>query len=153
MVSTGAAHAAESKKSTQENIVKVISLLLKEDKKRLFDMVKKLNARQEFAAMAQVLLRELLPRFSPEELMDEFKKAGGGLKDMLIATEMYSGKHYTRVDRNLKRSYYVQFVLSQMTLLEDKKLDSKEEKPVERKRDKKSKRKKEESKRANLFAE
>jgi len=36
-------------------------------------MVKKLNARQEFASMAQVLLRELLPRFSPEELMEEFK--------------------------------------------------------------------------------
>ena len=71
--------------------------------------------------MAQVLLRELLPRFSAEELMSEFKQAGGGLKSLLEATEMYSGKHYTRADRNLKRTFYVQYVLSQMTLLEDKK--------------------------------
>ena len=71
--------------------------------------------------MAQVLLRELLPRFSAEELMTEFKQAGGGLKSLLEATEMYSGKHYTRADRNLKRTFYVQYVLSQMTLLEDKK--------------------------------
>jgi len=56
-------------------------------------MVKKLNARQEYSSMAQVLLRELLPRFSPEELMEEFKLAGGGLKILLEATEMYSSKH------------------------------------------------------------
>ena len=34
---------------------------------------------------------------------------------------MYSDKHYTRADRNLKKTFYVQYVLSQMTLLEDKK--------------------------------
>lgn len=62
--------------------------------------------------MAQVLLRELLPRFSPEELMEEFKLAGGGLKILLEATEMYSSKHYIRADRNLKRSFYIQYVLS-----------------------------------------
>ena len=70
-------------------------------------MIKKLNARQEYASMAQVLLRELLPRFSAEELMSEFKQAGGGLKGILEATEMYSGRHYTRADRNLKRTFYV----------------------------------------------
>ena len=107
-------------------MAKVIALLVKEDKKKLFETIKKLNARQEFASMAQVLLRELLPRFSPEELMEEFKQAGGGLKAILEATGMYSEKHYTRVDRNLKRSFYVQYVLSQMTLLEDKKLTEKE---------------------------
>ena len=34
--------------------------------------------------------------------------------------EMYSSKHYSRVDGNLKRTFYVQYVLGQMTLLEDK---------------------------------
>ena len=41
---------------------------------------------------------------------------------LLEATEMYSDKHYTRADRNLKRSFYVHYVLSQMTLLDEKKL-------------------------------
>lgn len=49
---TGSAHLAENKKQTEQNIVKVMNLLLKEDKKRLFDMIKKLNARQEYALMA-----------------------------------------------------------------------------------------------------
>ena len=111
---------AEDKKKTEQSIAKVISLLIKEDKKKLFEMIKKLNARQQYASMAQVLLRELLPRFEASELMEEFKQSGGGLKSILEATEMYSDKHYTRADRNLKRTFYVQYVLSQMTLLEDK---------------------------------
>ena len=44
----------------------MIGLLIKEDKKKLFETIKKLNARQEYASMAQVLLKELLPRFSAE---------------------------------------------------------------------------------------
>lgn len=74
--------------------------------------------------MAQVLLRELLPSFDVKELVAEFKKDGkgsGGLKGILEALDMYSGKHFTRADRNLKRTFYVKYVLSQMTLLEDKK--------------------------------
>ena len=71
--------------------------------------------------MAQTLLKEMLPRFSADELVDEFKQSGGGLGAILEATEMYSGKHYTRVDSNLKRTFYVQYVLSQMTLLDNTK--------------------------------
>ena len=65
-----------------------------------------------------MLLRELLPRFAADELVDEFKQEGGAaaLKAILEATDTYSEKHYTRADRNLKRSFYVQYVLSQMTL-------------------------------------
>ena len=94
-------------------------------------------------------MKELLPRFGAEALVDEFKQSGGGLKGILEATEMYSGKHYSRVDGNLKRTFYVQYVLSQMTLLEDKKLlaeklEQGEAPPVgqDRKRDKKAKSKK-----------
>ena len=63
---------------------------------------------------------------------------------------MYSGKHYSRVDGNLKRTFYVQYVLSQMTLLEDNnKTESKTphgktsaEAKNDRKREKKAKGKK-----------
>ena len=84
--------------------------------------------------------------------MDEFKQSGGGLKGILEATEMYSGKHYSRVDGNLKRTFYVQYVLSQMTLLEDNKAGAKlrqgqkgaaeNAKSSDRKREKKAKGKK-----------
>ena len=96
-------------------------------------------------------MKELLPRFGAEALVDEFKQSGGGLKGILEATEMYSGKHYSRVDGNLKRTFYVQYVLSQMTLLEDNnKAGSKARQQVQksaeaqsdRKREKKAKGKK-----------
>lgn len=112
-----------------------------------------------------MLLRELLPRFAADELVDEFKQEGGAaaLKAILEATDTYSEKHYTRADRNLKRSFYVQYVLSQMTLLEDKKLlaekleeSTSQPKITEKKREKKSKGKmasrvKKAAKTANLF--
>ena len=38
---------------------------------------------------------------------------------MIEATELYSNKHYERADKNLKQVYYVNYVLSQMTLQDD----------------------------------
>ena len=125
-------------------------------------MIKKLNARQQYASMAQVLLRELLPRFDIEELVAEFKEAsvGGGLKNIIEALDMYSAKHFTRADRNLKRTFYVKYVLSQMTLIEDKKqlesqanIQTMPEIPSGRKRDKKAARKAERKSKTNLFKE
>ena len=111
------------KGGTTQNITKVVTLLLKEDKRKLLETIKKLNTRQQYASMAQVLLKEILPRFSAEELVEQFRE-NGGLKEMIEATEMYSSKHYTRTDKNLKSVYYVNYVLSQMTLQEDvKKLE------------------------------
>ena len=122
VLATGQPHQSSTDRKKQTKaIAKVIGLLIKEDKKKLFEMIKKLNARQQYASMAQTLLKEMLPRFSADELVDEFKQSGGGLGAILEATEMYSGKHYTRVDSNLKRTFYVQYVLSQMTLLDNTK--------------------------------
>ena len=68
--------------------------------------------------MAQILLKEILPCFSADDLIEQFRE-GGGLKEMLEATELYSSKHYARADKNLKNVFYVNYVLSQMTLQED----------------------------------
>ena len=81
-------------------------------------MIKKLNARQQYASMAQVLLKEVLPHFNADDLIDQFKESGG-LKELLEATDVYSKKHYERADRNLKSVYYVNYVISQMTLQDD----------------------------------
>ena len=53
-----------------------------------------------------------MPRFDINELVEEFKEAGGGLKPILEAVDTYSGKHYNRADRNLKKTFYVNYVLS-----------------------------------------
>ena len=48
----GQPHLEDNSKKTKANVEKVIGLLMKEDKKKLFETIKKLNARQEYASMA-----------------------------------------------------------------------------------------------------
>ena len=48
----GQPHLEDNSKNTKANVEKVIGLLMKEDKKKLFETIKKLNARQEYASMA-----------------------------------------------------------------------------------------------------
>lgn len=103
---------------TQRKTQKVVSLLLKEDKQKLFDLIKKLNARQQYCSLAQKLLAEVLPRFTPEEVIEEFKDSRK-LSEMIEAILMYSQKHYSRTDKNLKQSYFVHFVMGQMSLQDD----------------------------------
>ena len=61
------------------------------------------------------MLREVLPRFSPDEIVEEFKDSKQ-LSEMVEALLMYSDKHYGRAERHLKHSYFVHFVMGQMTL-------------------------------------
>jgi hypothetical protein len=41
----------------------------------------------------------------------------------MSVTEFYCEKHYDRADRHLKKSYYIDYVLSQMTLEADLELE------------------------------
>jgi c-di-GMP-related signal transduction protein len=52
----------------------------------------------------------------PDEYIDAFKANQTELKDILSVMEFYSQKHYERAERNLKKSYYTDYVLSQLTL-------------------------------------
>lgn len=52
----------------------------------------------------------MLPRFNPDELIEEFKE-NKKLSELIEATQLYSDKHYSRADKNLKQSYYVHFVM------------------------------------------
>ena len=52
VLATNMPYLAEHKKQTAANIASVVGLLIREDKRKLFEMVKKLNARQEYASMA-----------------------------------------------------------------------------------------------------
>ena len=107
----------------QDILGKVVSALLKEenDKKKLIDILRNLNSKHEYAQIAQALLSELLPRFDAEEFLDapDFKgPAQNELKEAIKIMNFYSAKHSDRAERGLKRAYFPEYVLSQMTIEE-----------------------------------
>lgn len=91
----------EKSLETQHKTQKVVSMLIKEDKEKLFELIKKLNARQQYAALAQKLLAEIWPRFTPDEIIEAFKDTKQ-LTELVEPMLMYSEKHYGRSDKSLK---------------------------------------------------
>ncbi len=79
------------------------------------------------------MLAEVLPQFSPDQIVDEFKDSKP-LSEMIEAMLMYSDKHYSRAEKNLKQSYFVHFVMGQMTLQEDTRMLEQTKTETERKR-------------------
>ena len=68
--------AQEDRTQSDEQVKKVCKLLLTEsvdDLTKLFDMIKKLNARAQYAKLAQVMLGELLPSLDPELVAKQLK--------------------------------------------------------------------------------
>lgn len=111
-------------------ISKIVNELLKDtNKKRLIEVLRNMNSKHEFAQIAHALLNEILPRFSAEEYLEtaEYKKAGhNDLKEALKVMNFYSQKHVERAERGLKKAYFPDYVLSQMTLDEELTLIKKE---------------------------
>ena len=54
-------------------MTKVISELINEDKKRLIEIIRNLNAKHQHANLAQQLLQYIVPKFSPDEYIEEYK--------------------------------------------------------------------------------
>ena len=103
-------------------ISKIVTELLKEgDKKRIFEVLRNLNSKHEYAAIAHALLAELLPRFRSEDYLEapEYKGSQGDLKEAFKIMSFYSQKHVERAERGLKKEYYPEYVLSQMTIDEE----------------------------------
>ena len=111
-----------SKPEENKAISKIVTQLLKEaDKKRLFEILRNLNSKHEYATTAHALLAELLPRFQPADYLETLKdgKDQEELKEILKIMGFYSQKHCERAERGLKRAHYPDYVLSQMTLDEE----------------------------------
>lgn len=96
-------------------ISKIVISLLKENKAKLLTIIRNLNAKYEYAHLAQYLMAELLPQFDCESFKQSFKdfeatvakekKQGkklppsSDLKSTLESTMIYEDKHYSRVER------------------------------------------------------
>ena len=104
-------------------LAEVVSQLLKEEnKRRLVEIIRNLNTKQEYSIIAQALLNEILPRFDASDYLDTAEYKGGQqneLKDALKVMSFYSQKHVERAERGLKRAFYPEYVLSQMTIDEE----------------------------------
>jgi L-rhamnose mutarotase len=79
-----------------------------------------------------MLIAEIFSRVDAEELLSELKKQGKVKlwQEVMEACEIYGLKHYARADKNLKESFYLQYVMSQITLQSEIKA-----KPVVKKRE------------------
>ena len=68
-------------------------------------------------------MTEILPSFDCDSFIDCYKKEKGQgpdeLKSSLEATMVYQEKHYERIEKHLKNSYFVDYIVSQMTLEKD----------------------------------
>lgn len=100
--------------------------LLEVDKVKLLTIIRNLNAKYEFAHLAQYMMTEILPKFQNYEFLSDIRKTASegdqpDLKSLLEGTSVYQDKHYTRIQRHLRNSYFIDFVVSQMTLQEDEK--------------------------------
>lgn len=90
--------------------------LLSENKIKFLTIVRNLNAKYEYASLAQHLLADILPQFDCEAFLESIKseeaKTPADLKMLLESTLVYEDKHYTRVERQLRNSYFVDYIIS-----------------------------------------
>jgi len=62
---------------------------------------------------------EILPRFDLEKIQEAISKSGDStlsLSALIDSLRLYNEKHYLRMDRHLTNSYFVDYLVSQMTL-------------------------------------
>ena len=64
----------------------------KDDLTRLLEMIRKLNARAEYARLAQVMLGKMMPRIKAEDLAEQLKKNNKTqlFRELIEACEVYS---------------------------------------------------------------
>jgi len=62
----------------EDILAEVVTQLLKEEnKRRLIEILRNLNSKQEYSMIAHALLAEILPRFNSEEYLETKEYKGG----------------------------------------------------------------------------
>ena len=56
-------------------------------------------------------MEKILPKFKSEEYLEEFKEQKKDLLEILSILEFYSEKHFDRQERELKKSFYIDYVV------------------------------------------
>jgi len=68
-----------------------------------------------------MILAEIFARIEVDQLIEDLKKTGKTklFEEIMEACEIYGLKHYARADKSLKSSYFLKYVMSQITLQSD----------------------------------
>ena len=107
---------AQSYAKNRSLLSKIVERLLSENKVKFLTIVRNLNAKYEYSNLAQHLLTDILPQFDCESFLESIKsdeaKTPSDLKTLLESTLVYEDKHYTRVERQLRSSYFVDYIIS-----------------------------------------
>lgn len=111
---------SQSKPEENEVILsKILTKLKGINNAKLIDVVRKLNCKYEYAPLAQTLMNKILPTVEVDELLKSCNKDKQNPIDAMNVFEtinLYNQKHYTRMDKHLQNSYFVDYVVSLMTL-------------------------------------
>jgi len=97
---------------------KIMGKLLKEDKVKVMEILRNLNTKYEYAQLAQYLMGSVLDRVDVDEFLKTYKakKSTHDLKDTLQTTLTYTYKHQDRIERQVRNSYFLDYIVSQITL-------------------------------------
>ena len=123
---------------SEQNILtlgQIIQRLLEINTPKILAMIRNLNSKYEYASLAQELMRYILPKLDMIEVSKACFATGKDdktfvdLPGVLESVELYNQKHYQRMDRQLSNSYFVDYLVSQMTLQEDLEEETKVQEP------------------------
>lgn len=97
------------------------------------DIVRKLNCKFEYAPLAQSLMHKLLPSLDCDTFLKSCNKDEKNQIDAANLFEtigLYNLKHYSRMDRQYQNSFFVDYIVSLMTLQEEQKQEEPKEEAV-----------------------
>lgn len=101
---------------------KILNKLKGINNAKLLDIIRKLNCKYEYTPLAQCLMQKILPSIESGPLIKSCNKDPKNPVDAMNLFEtinLYNEKHYSRMDRQMQNSYFVDYVVSLMTLQEE----------------------------------
>lgn len=103
----------------------IISKLLEMNTPKLLIMVRNLNCKYEYSQISQHLMKKILPSLDLSKVLESLNDKKIKAEDKVDLTalfetvQLYNQKHFSRMDRHLTHSYFVDYIVSLMTLQAD----------------------------------
>ncbi|KAM7273147.1 hypothetical protein ACFE04_027811 [Oxalis oulophora] len=101
------------RKDAEDHMDKALLSLSKDELQLLFEYVREWNTKRKLCHVAQSVLFSVFNFFPPTEII-EIK----GIREMLEGLIPYSQRHLSRIDRLLRNTFFLNYILAQMSVLE-----------------------------------
>ncbi|XP_010492600.1 PREDICTED: transducin beta-like protein 3 [Camelina sativa] len=116
------------KRESDEQIVKALQGLEKEEFRLLFEYVREWNTKPKLCHVAQFVLYQTFNILPPTEIV-QIK----GIGELLEGLIPYSQRHYNRIDRFVRSSFLLDYTLGEMSVIDP---ETESEYPKEKKKEK-----------------